>query len=187
MELLNTIIIGVVIFFARIIDVSIGTMRTISIVHGKIKTSFVLGFLEVSIWLAVISVVMMKLKENPYLGIFYAFGFATGNVVGIMLEKELAFGTIVLRLVNVHNGEALAERLREKGFNATVFKGMSNPGVREDVSLICRRKDIKEVIRLAETVEPGVIYTSEQAGVQIKKSHPFIQTKTGWRGIFKKK
>ena len=82
-------VLGVIIFFARIIDVSVGTLRTISIIQGRTKMAFYLGFIEISMWLAVLSAVLKKVMENPMLAIFYAAGFSTGNVVGILIEKNL--------------------------------------------------------------------------------------------------
>ena len=87
---LTTIITGILLFFARVVDVSMGTIRTISIVHGRTKMAFFLGFLEIGMWLAVISAVVSKIYERPILGIFYALGFSTGSVVGILIEKKLA-------------------------------------------------------------------------------------------------
>ncbi|MFC1586012.1 DUF2179 domain-containing protein [Fibrobacterota bacterium] len=186
-DIFYNILIGFLIFSARVVDVSVGTIRTISIVHGKTKTSFFLGLIEISLWLAIISTVLDKIKQRPYLGLFYAFGFATGNVVGIMLEKNLALGSIVLRLVNTQKGSELAKKLREEGYDVTVFKGESYPSTREDLSLICKRCDLKKVTGLAEEIEPGIVYTSEQAGILVRRRQPIMQPVTGWRAIFKKK
>jgi len=85
-------LLGIFVFIARIVDVSVGTLRTISIVQGRTKLSFFLAFIETSVWLVVLSAVLPKVMETPLLGLFYAFGFATGNVVGILVEKRLAMG-----------------------------------------------------------------------------------------------
>lgn len=72
---------GIAIFLARIIDVSLGTLRTISIIQGRTWVSFWLGFGEIIIWLWVISTVIPQIKDIPILAIFYAFGFTFGNMV----------------------------------------------------------------------------------------------------------
>ena len=91
---LSTLGLGILIFLARVADVTLGTVRTMSIVQGRTKMSFFLGFVEISMWLAVISAVISKIATSPILGFFYALGFSTGNVVGIMIERKLAFGNI---------------------------------------------------------------------------------------------
>jgi len=78
---LHTFLTGLVILFARICDVSMGTIRTIMIVQGKSVVAFILGFVEVIIWIAIVSTVVHNIRESPVLAVFYAFGFATGNVV----------------------------------------------------------------------------------------------------------
>jgi uncharacterized protein YebE (UPF0316 family) len=89
---MNIWILGVLVFMARVVDVAVGTLRTISIIQGRTRAAFFLAFVETSIWLLVLCAVLPKVIELPLLGIFYAFGFATGNVVGILVEKRLATG-----------------------------------------------------------------------------------------------
>jgi uncharacterized protein YebE (UPF0316 family) len=110
----TTILTGLLIFFARIIDVSIGTIRIISIVNSRIKTAFVLGFLEVSIWLVVISTVLSKMEGKPIIGVFYALGYASGNVVGIILEKQISFGNTLLRIISFDSANEIMQNLRSK-------------------------------------------------------------------------
>jgi uncharacterized protein YebE (UPF0316 family) len=94
----NTLAIGFLIFFARICDVSIGTVRTIVTVQGRSVVAFFLAIFELLIWITVVSTVIHKIKDQPVLALFYAFGYATGNVVGIAVERKIALGIIVLRV-----------------------------------------------------------------------------------------
>ena len=89
---MNIWLLGILVFLARIVDVSVGTLRTISIIQGRSKVAFVLAFIETTVWLLVLSAVLPQVMNSPILGVFYAFGFATGNVVGIMVEKRLGNG-----------------------------------------------------------------------------------------------
>ena len=125
----NLIVTGLLIFFARICDVSIGTVRTIMTVQGRTVISFILAFFEITIWVLVASTVINQLKEKPILIVFYAFGYATGNVVGIVVERKLAFGVIILKLLTRTAGQKVADYLREKGQPVTVFvgEGMKGP------------------------------------------------------------
>ncbi len=85
------------IIIARILDVSLGTIRTVFVVKGRRGISWVLGFFEVLIWILVVSKVIGNLSE-PLYAVSYAFGFATGNYVGITLEKWIAHGDQVVRV-----------------------------------------------------------------------------------------
>jgi uncharacterized protein YebE (UPF0316 family) len=118
-----TILIGVVVFLARVADVSMGTMRTISIVQGRTKIAFILGFFEVSMWLVVISAVVNQILSKPILGVFYALGFSTGNVVGIIIERRLAFGHMALRIITQAKAKQMTEEIRSAGYAVTTFQG----------------------------------------------------------------
>ena len=86
---------GALVFVARICDVSIGTVRTIVTVQGRTVIAFCLAVFEISIWITIVSTVIHQVKDNPVLIAFYAFGYATGNVVGIIMERKIAFGTTI--------------------------------------------------------------------------------------------
>ena len=182
-----TLLLGVVVFLARVTDVTMGTMRTISIVQGRTKLAFLLGFLEVSMWLVVISAVIHRIVEKPLLGVFYALGFSTGNVVGILLERRIAFGHMVLRIITPRAGKLMAEKVRDEGFGVTTFQGEGLSGPVTMLYVVCRRRDMQRVIQIAKSVEPNAFYISEQAGSVSKIYRPFMPAPTGWRAIFKKK
>ncbi len=182
-----TLLTGVAIFCARILDVSMGTVRTISIVHGRTRTAFVLGFVEVSVWLAVISTVVGKIAAHPVLALFYAAGFSTGNVVGIIIERRLAFGHTVLRVISQRNGRVMADTIRQAGWAVTTFQGEGMSGPVTELYIVCRRRDIDRLTGLVGDIEPGAFYLTEQAGSVSRLWRPSLQQETGWRAIFKRK
>lgn len=183
-----TMLLGIVIFLARVADVSMGTMRTISIVHGRTKIAFLLGFIEVGMWLIIISTVIHRIAEKPILGFFYALGFSTGNVVGILLEKRIAFGHIILRIISTKSGKEIAERIRRTGHAVTVFQGKGLSGPVTMLYVVCLRKEQSEMVHIVKSIEPDAFYTVDQAGSVSKMYRPlFSQQPTGWRAIFKKK
>ena len=184
---LMTIGAGLLIFCARIVDVSLGTLRTISIVQGRKWMAFWLGFFEVILWLIVISTVINRIQESPVLGIFYALGFATGNMVGIELEHWLAMGHIILRVISREHCKELTNCIRVNGFSVTVFHGEGKDGPVAELYIVCRRRDMKSLLRLVQDIDPGAFYVTEQAGAVSKIYRPTMQQATGWRAIFKKK
>ena len=184
---LGTLLLGIAVFLARVADVTMGTVRTISIVQGRTKIAFFLGFLEVSIWLVVISAVVNDILNKPLLGIFYALGFSTGNVVGIKLEKRLAFGHMILRVISTCNGRKMADKIRDSGYAVTTFEGEGKCGAVTMLYVVCRRRDLCDILPLVEAVEPSAFYITEQAGSVSKIFRPSMQPLTGWRAVFKKK
>ncbi len=182
-----TLFLGVGVFFARIADVSMGTLRTISIVHGRTAFAFFLGLVEISLWLVVVSTVLQRIMAEPVLAVFFALGFSTGNVVGIKLEQRLAMGHIVLRVVSRRLGQPMAHRLRDEGFAVTTFHGQGRSGPVTQLYLVCRRKDLRRILPVVNAVDPDSFYITEQAGSVNKVFRPVLQHLTGWRAILKKK
>lgn len=185
---LATILLGIVIFLARVTDVSMGTMRTISIVQGRTKIAFLLGFVEVSMWLVIISTVIHRISDKPVLGVFYALGFSTGNVVGILLEKRIAFGHIILRIISTQSGKEIAEKIRQTGHAVTTFQGEGLSGPVTMLYVVCPRKEQNQVVQTVRSIEPDAFYTVDQAGSVSKIYRPCLPNEpTGWRATFKKK
>lgn len=182
-----TITTGIIIFLARILDVSVGTMRIISIVNGKIKTAFILGFMEVSIWLMVISTVLEKINGNPIIGIFYALGYASGNVAGILLEKQLSFGNTLLRIICFDSAGEISNKMREMGYQVLEFRGLDSKKSVTELEMICKKKEVYNLIKTAREIEPDAYYVTESVDITQRRHYPTMQPATGWRAIFKRK
>ncbi len=109
-------------------DVSLGTLRTISVVHGRTRVSVVLGFFEVLVWVTAVSQVITRLDESPWLAVAYAGGFAAGNAVGIALEKRLKLGSVVVRIITAHQGRRDRRLPQGCGQTVTTFAARATPG-----------------------------------------------------------
>lgn len=185
---LATLLTGAAIFLLRIVDVSLGTVRTISTVHGRTRLAFFLGFIEITIWITVISTVVTKIAASPILGLFYALGFSTGNVVGIMVERKLALGTMIIRVITQgERGQFMADHLRKAGHAVTVYHGEGLAGPVLTLYIACRRRDVDRILGTVRTTDPKAFYITEQAGSVSKIFRPTMQPSTGWRAVFKKK
>jgi uncharacterized protein YebE (UPF0316 family) len=184
---MNVLLTGVAIFFARICDVSLGTIRTIATVQGRTKIAFMLGFFEISIWITVVSTVVRKIATAPLLGLFYALGYATGNAVGILLERKMAFGFLVLRVFTRTAGKSMTDRLREYGQRVTTFLGEGMHGPVTELYIVTRRRDLKWILQIIKEEDSEAFYTTEYARDVSKVLRPTLQPRTGWRAITKKK
>ena len=183
----HIIITGIVVFFARIADVSIGTVRTIVTVQGRTAIAFTLALFEVTIWLLVVSTVIGQVREQPLLIVFYTFGFATGNVVGIMVERKLAFGIIILKILTRQAGQQITDYLRRKGQPVTVFLGEGMNGPVSELYIACRRRDLKWILPEVKALDDQLFYVIEQARDISRVLRPIHSPIGGWRAVFKKK
>jgi uncharacterized protein YebE (UPF0316 family) len=178
-------LLAVGVFFLRIVDVSLGTLRTISVVQGRTWRSVVIGFVEVLIWVAVVSQVAVRVHDNPILLVAFAGGFAAGNACGILLERRLAMGTCVVRMIASRESAGIADRLRSMGFVITSFEGQGRDGPRTLLFTSCPRRDLAEVVSAAAELDPSLFYTVERFSQAVHAwplPHP-----TGIWAVFKKK
>ncbi|SHO46783.1 Uncharacterized protein YebE, UPF0316 family [Desulfopila aestuarii DSM 18488] len=172
---------GLAVFCARICDVSIGTVRTIVTVQGRSVLAFSLAVFEVTIWITVISTVITQVKDVPILVVFYSLGYATGNVVGIMVEKKLAFGFIILKVFSHFHGKSMAEYFRQLGQPVTVFEGEGLQGPVLELYIVCRRRDLRWMIPKVYELDSEAFYVVEQARDVSKVLKPVCTPLGGWR------
>jgi len=174
-----------IIIIARIADVALGTLRTVYTVRGKRFTSFVIGFVELVIWVVVVGKVISDVQENPLYVVSYALGFALGTFIGITVEDYLAVGDQVIRVFS-RKGDAMADALRERDFGVTVFDGRGKNGPIQLLFIETSRRRAARVTARAREFDPGcfcVVDDIRFAG----PLRPIMQPTTGWRSALKKK
>lgn len=179
-------LLAMLIFGLRIIDVSIGTVRTLAIVEGRLNLSVALGFCEVLVWILAVSQVISRIHESPFLPVFYAAGFAAGNASGILLEKRLAIGSVVLRIISTH-GDQVAEALRQTGQVVTTFPGQGRDGPTTLVYAFCPRKLAPQLITIAQGVDPDLFFVTERSNAWGRGRDLIAHQNAGWRARFVRK
>lgn len=159
-ELFTWVILPLLIFLARITDVSIGTMRLIFVSKGLKFLAPILGFFEVTIWLLAIGQIMQHL-DNVMCYVAYGSGFAMGNYLGIVLEEKMSIGTVLIRVFPQKDTSQLSASLRENGFGVTEINVEGMKGQVKMILSIINRKDIKEFIEKVSNFNPRAFYTIE--------------------------
>jgi uncharacterized protein YebE (UPF0316 family) len=161
-QIFGWVILPVLIFLARICDVSVGTLRIIYVSRGKKLLSPILGFIEVSIWLLAISQIMQNMN-NIYCFLAYACGFAMGNFVGIQIEEKLAMGILVIRIFLTNAESEIKEKLNKAGFGVTSIDAHGMSGNVEIIFSVIKRKDLKAFVKIIESCQSGLFYSIEDA------------------------
>lgn len=178
---LHVLLTGLMVFVSRICDVSIGTVRTIVTVQGRSVVAFFLAVFEVSIWITVVSTVINQVNQMPVLVIFYSLGFAAGNVIGILVEKKLAFGMIILKVFTQHDGQRMADDFRSRRQPVTVFQGEGMNGPVSELYIVCRRRDLRWLIPKVHEIDANAFYVVEMARDVSKILKPVYTPLGGWR------
>lgn len=94
----GNVILPPVVFASRVGDVRLGTMRIILTARGRRNLAPLLGFLEVLIWIVVVSRLITHAR-TPFAFLGYAAGFALGNFAGIYIEEWFAIGYVTVRVI----------------------------------------------------------------------------------------
>lgn len=161
-EVFNWVVLPLLIFSSRIIDVSLGTLRIMFVSRGKRYIAPLLGFFEVMVWIIAISQIMQNLNNFAcYIG--YAGGFATGTFIGIIIEEKLAIGMLVVRVIMVRDECQLKERLSVAGFGVTEVDAQGANGEVKIIYTIIKRKELNEVMDIINKCNSKAFYSIEDA------------------------
>lgn len=182
------VILPFLIFLARIIDVSLGTMRIIFVSKGNKIVAPLLGFFEVFIWIIAIGQIMGNINNFAcYFG--YAAGFATGNYVGLRIEERLAMGNLLIRVISHKDANQLIKNLNIKGYGATVVDAEGSMGKVQLIYSIVKREYLPDVVAIIQEFNPKAFYSIEDirkvsAGIfpnqpSMDKLNPFKRWRKG--------
>jgi uncharacterized protein YebE (UPF0316 family) len=154
------VIIPLLIFSARICDVTLGTIRVIFISKGFKYIAPVIGFFEVIIWLLAIGQVMTNVT-NAATYIAYGAGFATGTLVGMIIEEKISLGTVIVRVITRKEATDLLEYLRTQNYGVTAINAEGSTGPVKVLFMVIKRQDLKNVVDIIKKYQPGAFYSIE--------------------------
>ena len=160
-DLFAWVILPLLIFFCRICDVSLGTIRVIFIAKGLKYIAPIIGFFEVIIWLLAIGQVMNNVS-NVACYIAYGGGFAAGTLLGMTVEERLSLGTVVVRVISNEDITGLVTFLREHSFGVTIADGEGSKGKVKIILSVIKRQDQGEVIGGIQRYLPKAFYSVEE-------------------------
>ena len=154
------VILPAIIFFARLIDVSLGTLRILFISRSMQKIAPIVGFFESLIWLFAISQIVMNL--NNIMSYFaFAAGFASGNYLGIYIEHKLAVGLLSIRVITSEDGTDLQNYLRAQNFGVTSVSALGVTGKVRLIISVIKRKDLDVYISIVKKYNPKAFVSVE--------------------------
>ncbi|MDD1686507.1 DUF2179 domain-containing protein [Methanoregula sp.] len=155
------VIVPILIFLARVCDMSLDTIRVIFMSKGIKYLPAIIGFFEVIIWLVAIGQVMNNLT-NAVCYIAYGAGFATGTIVGMAIEEKLSLGLTSVRIITKEDPAELIQFLRSHNYGVTSIDGEGGTGKVTMVFTIIRRQDLQHVVGLIKDFNPNAFYSIEE-------------------------
>ena len=154
------IILPLLIFFARVCDVSLGTIRIIFISKGIKYLAPLVSFFEILIWLLAIGQIFSNLT-NVYYYFFYAGGFATGTFVGMMLEEKLSIGLVMIRIITKKDATSLINYLKSQNYGITTVRAQGIKGEVKIIFTVIRRENLNSVVNCIKKFNPNAFYSVE--------------------------
>jgi len=170
------------IFFMRVIDVSMGTIRVIFISKGFKFVSSLIGFFEIMVWLLAIRQIMTNL-DNWICFFAYAGGFATGTFVGVYFDEKISIGKAVLRIFLKKDGERLVKFLEQHKYHFTTQDGQGRHGKVKIILMVLKRQEINLVLKVVRQYRPDAFYTIEDVRFAAEKG---TTRASRFRDFFKK-
>jgi uncharacterized protein YebE (UPF0316 family) len=147
------VLLPVMVFFARVADVTLGTLRIIFISRGKRNLAPLLGFVEVFIWITIVSQIVSH-AHNILAYLAYAAGFASGAFVGMYIEGRLAIGTQVILTIVQDNASTLTNNLHSAGYGVTCVDGQGANGMVKLIYTIFPRRNLEDVVSIIHQTHP---------------------------------
>ena len=163
------------IFIARVTDVTLGTVRVIFVARGLKYLAPIVGFFEIIIWLLAIGQIMKNLS-NPICYIAYAGGFAMGNYVGIWIAEKLSLGVVLIRVITSKDASELIEYLKTAEYGVTIVEAKGTAGNVQVVFTIVPRREVPSVANLIKQFNPKAFYTIEEVGFVERGIFPVRKT-----------
>ena len=166
MNFLDNLGVGIyfVIFFGKILEVTLSTLRNVLINRGERKIGSLIAFFEILIWLFITGTVLAGFQDDILKVVVFAFAFALGTFLGSWLEGKLAFGLCSIQVIVPDNEDShrLIEILRDNNFAVTLLNGHGKDGVRDLMVLHLLRKRIPKATELIQkNLENAVIIIND--------------------------
>lgn len=154
-------LLALAIFALRVADMALDTIRVLFVVRGRKKLAWGLGFFQSLLFVIAISQVLGNLN-NVLSIVAWAAGFATGNVVGMVIEERMAIGHIQFTIISSARGAAVAEELRKNGYAVTEIPARGRGGMVTLLQCNVLRKDMDNIETIVLEADPEAFVTADE-------------------------
>jgi len=177
-NIFSYLLLPLLIFIARIADVSINTIRIIYVLGGRRMTATLLGFFESFIWLMAIRQIFEHL-DNWICYVAYPAGFASGIFVGMIIEERIAYGKVIVRIITRKEVKELIQYLNSQVFRYTHVNAEGPDGHENLVFTVLERDRLEDLLLKLRDILPTAFYTVEKVN-RAGDSKAVIEETTRW-------
>lgn len=177
-NMFSYVFLPLLIFLARVTDVSINTIRIIYVLGGRRVTATVLGFFESFIWLMAIRQIFEHF-DNWVCYVAYPGGFAMGILVGMMIEERIAYGKVVVRIITRRDLSGLMSYFLQQNMRFTKVDAEGPDGKESLVFTVIERENLDELLSMLKQILPSAFYTVEKVN-RASESGTVVHETTRW-------
>lgn len=167
---ISYILLPALIFLARVADVTVATVKLMFVVNNARKAAAILGFFEALITIMALSRIMQD-ANNLFAFVMYALGFATGTYVGMWIEEKMAYGSVLVRILNKNIPHELLSYLVENQYRYSMVEANDQSGNTQVLFTVCKRSRLNTFLETLERIDPQALYTIESVK---KVSHELL-------------
>ncbi len=157
----TAILFALLIFILRVVDMALDTIRVLFVVRGRRFLAWMLGFFQSLIFIIAISSILTDGSKGLLNILGYAAGFATGNVIGMLIEGRLAVGFMQMTIISSSRGAAIAQALRKSGYAVTEIPAHGKDGKVAVLHCSARRREVDDIDTIVLEADPSAFVTAE--------------------------
>lgn len=153
------------IFVVRIIDVSLGTFRTVNTVKGKNISSSIIGFFEVLIWFLIVREALNTEVDSIFIAISYALGFATGTYIGGVISDKFIKGRFSVQIITTHAYPKMIEHLRKEHFAVSIMDitGFNEKEIKNMLFIEIDKKDFEKLEKIVKKYDKKAFIVANES------------------------
>ena len=139
------------IFFARLVDVSLGTFRTINTVKGKNFVASLIGLVEISVWFLVVKEALNTENSSYLIVLSYALGFSVGTYIGGKISSMFIKTNLEVQVILTNKNEKVIKLLRDNGYGLTIIEAKGNNNSKYMLYIQIKNRSLAKLKRLIKT------------------------------------
>lgn len=159
---MEVVIWAFIIFFLRVANIALGTVRMLLVVRGERPLASIVSFVEALLFLVALGKVVQDLTNIPNV-LAYCAGFAVGTWAGMVVEGRLALGYMRVHIVSLQKARGIASSLRKEGYGVTEMTGRGREGRVGIIEVVVRRKDVPSITSTVTGVDGEAFISMEEA------------------------
>lgn len=158
------IVIYIIIFVAKTIELALGTLRLIVVANGKKMLGAILQGLIALVWVCVTGIVVVDITNDPLKIVVFALGSAFGSYIGSLMEEKMALGSnMLMAIVDKDLEPDVTNSIREAGYAVTVIDGEGKEKQRAILMIMVARKKRTKIVNLIKKIDKEAMIISESA------------------------